>query len=314
MSGRPGPTIVSTGRRAAAIGRLLATVSTLVGGLVVLWQAGDVLPSLPLDRAGAARASAEADPVALAIAALRLAALAVGAGLLVLTALGTAARCCGAARLAIRLDRWTPPGLRRLLDGALGVGLAASIGLTAAPAGAVVRDPPPGASSTIKRLPDPPATRLRRLPDAPLRQGWTPPGPSLRRLPDATPALTAPTAPPTLPAASPAAPADAAAAAPSPPARAAPAPAPDRPSSTATAVPAEPASPSAGRIEVVVQAGGSFWRLAEEHVADRLGRQPTEEEIGACWQELVAVNRSRLVVPDDPDLLFPGQRLLLPCR
>lgn len=65
--------------------------------------------------------------------------------------------------------------------------------------------------------------------------------------------------------------------------------------------------------EVVVRPGESFWRLAEQHVAGRTGRQPSDAEIGACWQELVAMNRDRLVVPDDPDLLFPGQRLILPC-
>ncbi len=78
-----------------------------------------------------------------------------------------------------------------------------------------------------------------------------------------------------------------------------------------TPEPAVPA-PSTPR-EVVVQAGDSFWRLAERYEAERLGRRPSEREVGACWQQLVAVNRHLLAVPDDVDLLFPGQVLLLPC-
>jgi len=64
--------------------------------------------------------------------------------------------------------------------------------------------------------------------------------------------------------------------------------------------------------EVVVQPGDSFWSLAERHETARLGRQPSDAEVGACWQRLVATNRHRLAVPDDADLLFPGQVLLLP--
>jgi len=64
---------------------------------------------------------------------------------------------------------------------------------------------------------------------------------------------------------------------------------------------------------VVVRPGDSFWRLAERHELKRLGRPPSAAETGACWTQLVARNRHLLVVPDDPDLLFPGQVLHLPC-
>jgi nucleoid-associated protein YgaU len=64
---------------------------------------------------------------------------------------------------------------------------------------------------------------------------------------------------------------------------------------------------------VVVRPGDSFWRLAERHQAERLGRQPTDGEVVACWVDLVARNRDRLVVPDDPNLIFPGQVLEIPC-
>ncbi len=279
----------SSGQDRCAAGlRLAATVTGLAAGLAVLWRAGRFLPPLPLDATGIMRASEEADPLALAVSLLRLLPLGAGAGLLGATALGLAARSCGAARLVVGLDRWTPAGLRRLLDGAVGVGLAASIGLSAVPAGADAggdaRTPAP---ATIRRLPDAATTStLRRLPDPPSEVGPPAAGPvsTLRRLPDALPPGPAP--PPPTPATSAA------------PGVAAIVPAPGAPATTT---------------EVVVQPGDSFWRLAERHEAQRLGRQPTEAETGACWQELVARNRPRLAVPDDPDLLFPGQVVDVPC-
>lgn len=276
---------------AAALLRLLATITALVAGQLVLWQAGSALPALPLDRSVLARTLAEADPLAVATAVLRLAGLAAGAGLLATTALGALGRCCGAARLVAGVDRWTPPSLRRLLDTALGVGLAASIGLGAVPAGAA----DDGTAATLRRLAgDTPTTTLSRPPEGPATTATT-----LRRLPDAAPAPPAVVAAETtlrrLPDTRP----------PPPP----PAPPPE-----ASAPPAAVAAPpSPGWREVEVQPGESFWQLAERHEAERLGRPPTEREVGACWQELVAANRDRLAVPGDPDLVFPGQRLLVPC-
>ena len=280
-------------RRAGALLRLLATIAALVAGELALWHAGSTLPPLPLDRAALSGGVGQVESLALAAAVVRVAALAAGAGLLATTALGIAARCCGAVRLVARLDRWTPPSLRRLLDAALGAGLAATIGLGAMPATAsddgtaatLRRLADDAATTTTARFPDDRAvttTTLRRLPDVappPARVGDT----TLRRLPDARPP------PPPEPAADP--PEDGPA--PPPPAAAAPAP--------------------TGWSEIEVAPGESFWHLAERHEAQRLGRPPTEREIGACWQALVAVNRHRLVVPGDPDLIFPGQRLLVPC-
>jgi len=279
---------VTRHRRPGAAVRLAATVAALLAGQVVLWQAGRALPPVPLDGTGLLRTLDESDPLAVAVSLVRLLALAVGAALLAATALGIVARACGAVRLVARLDRATPPGLRQVLDGALGVGLAASIGLSPLPAGA---DPgvKPGAAVTLRRLPDVPSTTLRRLPDerpAARSERSPPTSPphqapaTLRRL-DGTPPPPAPEPAP-------------------PPSSAPPAPG-----------PAAPAGAAGGR-EVVVRPGDSFWRLAERHEADRLGRRPSEAEVGACWQQLVATNRHRLAVPGDADLLFPGQVLLLP--
>jgi nucleoid-associated protein YgaU len=73
--------------------------------------------------------------------------------------------------------------------------------------------------------------------------------------------------------------------------------------------PAEAVS-DAGEHEVV--AGEHLWSIAADHLAGHLDRVPTEAEITPHWQRLVEENRDRLANPDDPDLIFPGQRLVLP--
>ncbi len=278
------------------------TLAALVGGEAVLWRAGHRLPSLPLDPDRLGATVAETDPLTLAVGVLRLGALALGAGLIAVTVAGLAARAIGAARLVARVDRWTPAGVRRLLDGALGVGLAATIGLSTPASAGPNGSSPPGAvpvtatapsettDPSLRRLPDGPApppdptTTLRRLPDAAAVPA-DPTTTTLRRLPDGNrPGDSTTTAPPVA------------------------APLPTAPSPTPG-----PASEPAATGEVVVRPGDSFWRLAERHQADRLGRQPTDGEVVACWVDLVARNRHRLVVRDDPDLIFPGQVFEVPC-
>jgi hypothetical protein len=78
-----------------------------------------------------------------------------------------------------------------------------------------------------------------------------------------------------------------------------------------------PASPPAPAVVVpvnqhVVQAGEHFWSIAEAHLVDITGRQPGPRDIARYWQRLVAANHSQLRVPSNPDLLYPGQRLVLP--
>lgn len=74
--------------------------------------------------------------------------------------------------------------------------------------------------------------------------------------------------------------------------------------------PAPPPAPAPRTVSV--ERGGSFWRIAEREVSSRLGRPATDAEIDPYWRVLIEVNRSRLVDPDDPDLLYPGQQLSLP--
>ncbi|MFN7149278.1 MAG: hypothetical protein ACK4V6_07335 [Microthrixaceae bacterium] len=61
-----------------------------------------------------------------------------------------------------------------------------------------------------------------------------------------------------------------------------------------------------------VQPGEHFWSIAEQVVTERVGPTATDAAIAAYWRQLVEVNRDRLVDPDDPDLILPGQVFDLP--
>jgi len=68
-----------------------------------------------------------------------------------------------------------------------------------------------------------------------------------------------------------------------------------------------------GRETWVVTAGESFWSIAEESLQDAWGRSEiTDEEVVSYWQPLIAANEDRLVDPGNPDLILPGQELVLP--
>lgn len=65
-----------------------------------------------------------------------------------------------------------------------------------------------------------------------------------------------------------------------------------------------------GTHEVVT--GESFWSIAADLTAAELDRAPEDAEVFERWIALIDHNRDLLLVPDDPDLLLPGQRLRLP--
>lgn len=66
------------------------------------------------------------------------------------------------------------------------------------------------------------------------------------------------------------------------------------------------------RRTVVVRAGDHLWALAETDVAAALGREPTEDEVAGHWERVVDANAAHLAVPGNPDLLLPGQDVVLP--
>lgn len=62
-------------------------------------------------------------------------------------------------------------------------------------------------------------------------------------------------------------------------------------------------------VEHAVAPGEHFWSIATHLVARELGRPPSEREIRSRWLNLIETNRSRLIDPDNPDLLLPAQVL-----
>ena len=61
----------------------------------------------------------------------------------------------------------------------------------------------------------------------------------------------------------------------------------------------------------VVLRGDSLWSIAAERVAAALGRSPTDPEVGSYWATLLDENSHRLA-SGDPDLIYPGEIVLLP--
>lgn len=64
----------------------------------------------------------------------------------------------------------------------------------------------------------------------------------------------------------------------------------------------------------MVSAGQSFWSIAVSQERSALGAAVTPAQIAAYWVLLVQANSSRLVHPHDPDLIYPGNVLVLPAR
>lgn len=71
-------------------------------------------------------------------------------------------------------------------------------------------------------------------------------------------------------------------------------------------------TPATAPSEVRVEPGDHLWGIAQRDLERSLGRAPTEAEVHAHWVRVIEVNRDRLRVPSDPDLLLPGQVLVLP--
>ena len=252
-----------TGRR-----RLLAWTAALALGLQALHALGAGTLGVPLT--SAADLSAWLDrtpPGVMALAFLRLAALATGWYLAACTLALALSRPFGRTRMAAAAARATPAVVRRVVTGGGGLGLAAgtlfgalpsAIGATAAlgptPAAAVplqpLQSPGPATATMTRGAQDTPTAVMTRVPadDSPLVR---------------------------------------------------PAPGPDR------------APPAARSSSWSVEAGDSFWSIAAELMAPA-GDESNDRQVIGYWRRLVDANRSRLLDPGNPDLLVPGQELLLP--
>lgn len=255
-------------------------------------------------------------PLDAVFALLRVGALVAGGYVDAVLLLGAVAAVAGAPRgrrLALRL---APPPLRVLLVVAVAVS-AAPVTAWASPA---VAPPPAGAAppaSMLDPVDVPPAAApapvlhalgLTRRPAHRAEPASAPVlRPTPRRLPQA-PVLRS--APPAHVAPAPAVPSTSTA--PAPARRVEPRPA-VRPRPTR--------APGAGPALLVrsprsdtwtVAPGESFWSIAADVVAGRVGHRPSDEEVARYWVALVRANAGRLPVPGDPDLLFAGDVLVLP--
>lgn len=83
------------------------------------------------------------------------------------------------------------------------------------------------------------------------------------------------------------------------------------PAVQAPVVDPEPQGSSLEEVEVVVRTGDHMWGLAEARLTLQLGRPPTNQEIAPYWTRVVEVNRNR-IRSGNPDLIFPGEVLVLP--
>ncbi|MDD9369896.1 MAG: LysM domain-containing protein [Acidimicrobiales bacterium] len=286
-------------------------------------------------------------PDDMVIAMLRLAALAAVAYLLAATALAAVAGVVRVRPLVAAADMLSPAIVRRLATGGSGLGLV----LGGAVAGLPTPELPFGPTGDPVALTAPPAGP-DRAPAAPTATMMRMPAATATMTPvgaggasaqpidgsAATDLASPPSAAPADPAADtdtdPAADADADADAdatmirldePAPPSATmtrlpdlgATAPVTATPAAHAPGPLAAPSTPAALAVDPtawVVEPGDSLWSIAEEVVAPTDGTSPAERTVTRYWQRLVAANRANLVDPGNPDLLVPGQQLVLPAN
>lgn len=64
--------------------------------------------------------------------------------------------------------------------------------------------------------------------------------------------------------------------------------------------------------EWVVEPGDHLWSIAAEVLREHFGEVPSERRVARYWQRLIDANRDRLVIPGEPDVIMPGQHLVVP--
>jgi nucleoid-associated protein YgaU len=101
------------------------------------------------------------------------------------------------------------------------------------------------------------------------------------------------------------------------------APTPTVPLASTTTVPPAPDLPDPGPVPAptpepappatwTVRPGEHLWSIARQLVEQAAGRPAGQAEVAPCWRALLDANRDRLPVPGNPDLLCPGDLLVVP--
>jgi nucleoid-associated protein YgaU len=323
------------------------TAGLLIAGRL-LYSAGSGTAGLriPLTSLADARTwLADTPPPTMAMAVVRVVALAAVAYLLAATALAVAANLVGARPLQTAAQRLTPAVVRRLATGGGGVGLALGVGLGALPvpdlaphpivaaaaAGAAEAAPAPAAPdvatmirndphlATMTRLSDPPDPGTSAAPTAAPSAAEPGSGPGPEET-GATPGPGTSSSGPTGSRGGGAQPRDGGDGGGSGSGDATGTPL--LPPLTATMIRTDGASvPATGSLPSslpqsdetwVVQPGDSFWSIAEDVLGSPGDVPPGERDVGRYWCRLIDANRAGLVDPGNPDLLVPGQELVVP--
>jgi nucleoid-associated protein YgaU len=274
---------------------LAGWVGALVVGLVAGHGLGAGVLAVPGAEVAAWRSWAAAtDPLVVTMAILRLV-LVVGAWyLLATTLLGVAARVLRAVRLVRLADAVSAPVVRQLVQRGTGVMVATAIAASAVSPTARAEEPPatmpqvqvqtPGVV-TMRGLTSAPPTEVDGGASAALPWRW------FGGLASEVEGRPAPV-----------------------PSDDAPVPSEDAllPSEDAPVRGVAAGAPIEADALHTVRPGESLWRIAEDHLEAAWGRIPRDAEVVPYWRDVIERNRDRLVVPDDPDLILPGQVLVLP--
>jgi hypothetical protein len=274
------------------------------------------------------------DPSVAAMALFRVVGLVACWYLLAVLALGVAVRLAGVPQLIRAADLFTAGPIRKALHASLGAGVL--LAAWAGPASAATLPRPAHHAPVLHRLDDPPPPTRADPGDAggsDLPAEPSAPDAAAQPLPPAVPDGPDATAPPD-PAAAPDVapqPPDGASpdepdVAPGPDAAPTPAPAnsaapPDSRPAPKPAAPAATPGPTAPAVSAsaapapaatwTVSPGDSFWHIAATVLAGH-HPHPSRAQLRAYWDALVQANQDRLVHPGNPDLIYPGQRFVLP--
>jgi LysM domain len=271
---------------------LVAWAAALVLALWVLVDLGSGALGVPVTSLDALVTWVDqSSPDTMALALLRLAALAGASYLAACTLLLLAVAMVHRPGIASGALRLTPAIVRRLVFGGGGLGLAAGTLLAVSPS-PVAAAPVVSVTASVPGDDDPVSATTATMTRIDTPSGDDATGAVVARADDTRSTAATATMTRIRPAAG------GVAALP-----AAPAPAP-----RATAA----ADDVAGRWTWVVEPGDSFWSIAADTLSGPGSRQPTDREVDGYWRHLVLANRDRLVDSDNPDLLVPGQELVIP--
>lgn len=64
-------------------------------------------------------------------------------------------------------------------------------------------------------------------------------------------------------------------------------------------------------VTYTVQRGDHLWSITAGYLAAHMGRTVSAEEVAPLWNQVIEINRN-LIGSGDPNLIFPGERILLP--